>query len=116
MGFRSPFTNATNNSNFFGDNQRPDILADPTLGTKSIYKWVNTGDFEQPAPFTFGDVPRALPYLRARGTLNTDMTLQKCWVFGTKRRSCNCARNSIICLTARDSSLWGRPLGARSSE
>jgi Carboxypeptidase regulatory-like domain len=78
-GFPLAITNATNNTNSFGGNQRPNILGNPTLSNPSIYKWFNTADFAQPAPFTFGNAPRTLPYLRAQGTLNTDLTLQKYW-------------------------------------
>ncbi|MBV9226475.1 MAG: hypothetical protein JOY85_20770, partial [Acidobacteriaceae bacterium] len=45
----------------------------------SIYRWFNTDAFSQPAAFTFGDTPRTMGYLRAQGTINTDMTLQKYW-------------------------------------
>lgn len=78
-GFPLAITNATNNSNSFGGNQRPNVLTNPTLSSPSIYEWFNTAAFAQPAAFTFGDAPRTLPYLRAQGTLNTDMTLQKYW-------------------------------------
>ncbi len=78
-GFPLAITNATNYTNSFGGNQRPDIIANPNLPNHSIYDWFNTAAFVQPAPFTFGDAPRTLPYLRAQGTLNTDMTVEKYW-------------------------------------
>lgn len=78
-GFPLSVTNATNNSNSFGGNQRPNVLTNPTLSNPTIYEWFNTAAFAQPAPFTFGDAPRTLPYLRAQGTINFDMTLQKYW-------------------------------------
>ncbi len=78
-GFPLAVTNATNNTNSFGGGQRPNIIANPTLNNPSIYQWFNIADFAQPAPFTFGNAPRTLPYLRAQGTLNTDLTLQKYW-------------------------------------
>jgi hypothetical protein len=78
-GFPLTVTNATNNSNSFGGNQRPDVIANPNLKGNSIYEWFNTTAFAQPAPFTFGNAPRTLPYLRAQGTINTDLTLQKYW-------------------------------------
>ncbi len=78
-GFPLAVTNATNNSNSFGGGQRPNIIANPTLSHPSIYQWFNTADFAQPAPFTFGNASRTLNYLRAQGTLNTDLTLQKYW-------------------------------------
>ncbi len=78
-GFPLAITNATNNSNSFGGNQRPNVVGNPNLSNKSIYEYFNTAAFSQPAPFTFGDAPRTLPYLRAQGILNTDLTLQKYW-------------------------------------
>ncbi len=78
-GFPLAITNATNNSNSFGGNQRPNVVADPNLSKKSIYQYFNTAAFQQPAPFTFGNAPRTLPYLRSQGTLNSDLTLQKYW-------------------------------------
>ncbi len=78
-GFPLAVTNATNNTNSFGGNQRPNIVANPNISSPNIYEWFNTQAFAQPAPFTFGDVPRTMGYLRSQGTINTDMTLQKYW-------------------------------------
>jgi hypothetical protein len=78
-GFPLSITNATNNTNSFGGNQRPNVLGNPTINNPTIYQWFNTADFSQPAAFTFGDAPRTLGYLRSQGTINFDMTLQKYW-------------------------------------
>ncbi len=78
-GFPLSVQNATNNTNSFGGNQRPNILGNPTLSNPTIYQWFNVADFTQPAPFTFGNAPRTLGYLRAQGTINSDLTLQKYW-------------------------------------
>ena len=78
-GFPISVTDATNNTNSFGGNQRPNIVGNPNLSNKSIYNYFNTAAFAQPAPFTFGNAPRTMGYLRAQGTLNTDLTLQKYW-------------------------------------
>ncbi len=78
-GFPLAIVNATNNTNSYGGNQRPNIVADPNLKGNSIYKFFNTAAFAQPAPFTFGNAPRTLGYLRAQGTDSTDLTLQKYW-------------------------------------
>jgi hypothetical protein len=78
-GFPLSIKNATNNTNSLGGNQRPNIVANPNLSNPTIYEWFNTAAFAQPAPFTYGTAPRALSYLRAQGTLNFDMTLQKYW-------------------------------------
>ena len=76
-GFPLSVTDATNNTNSFGGNQRPNVDGNPTVGHPSIDQWFNTSAFSQPAPFTFGDTPRTMGYLRAQGTINADMTLQK---------------------------------------
>ena len=78
-GFPLTVTNATNNSNSFGGNQRPNITGSVGVSNPNIYEWFNTAAFAQPAPFTFGDAPRTLGYLRSQGTINTDATLQKYW-------------------------------------
>ncbi len=78
-GFPLSVTNATNNTGSFGGNQRPNIVANPNLSNPNIYEWFNTAAFAQPAAFTFGDAPRTLGYLRAQGTINSDVTLQKYW-------------------------------------
>jgi hypothetical protein len=78
-GFPLSVTDATNNTNSFGGNQRPNISSNPSLSNPSIYRWFNTNAFSQPSPFTFGDAPRTMGYLRAQGTINADITLQKYW-------------------------------------
>ena len=80
-GFPLSITDATNNTNSFGGNQRPNIVAQPSLSNnnQTIYQCFNTTAFAQPAPFTFGNLGRTLGYLRSQGTLNFDMTLQKYW-------------------------------------
>jgi hypothetical protein len=78
-GFPLAIINATNNTNSFGGNQRPNVLGNPAVNNPTIYQWFNTADFAQPAAFTFGDAPRTLGYLRSQGTINFDMTLQKYW-------------------------------------
>ncbi len=47
-------------------------LSDPT-----VYKWFNTAAFTQPSPYTFGNVGRLLPDVRADGVKNLDMSLLK---------------------------------------
>jgi hypothetical protein len=78
-GFPLSITNATNNTNSFGGGQRPNVVANPNLSNSNIYEWFNTAAFAQPAAFTFGNAPRTLGYLRAQGTINNDVTLQKYW-------------------------------------
>jgi hypothetical protein len=78
-GFPLSINSATNNTNSFGGNQRPNIVGDPTLANPTIYQWFNTAAFVQPPPFTFGNAPRTTGYIRAQGMINTDATLQKYW-------------------------------------
>lgn len=40
-------------------------------------KWFNTGAFQNPSDYTFGNVPRTLPRLRAPGTENFDFSIFK---------------------------------------
>jgi hypothetical protein len=78
-GFPLSVTDATNNTNSFGGNQRPNISGDPKVDHQTIDAWFNTQAFSQPAPFTFGNAPRTMGYLRSQGTINSDITLQKYW-------------------------------------
>jgi hypothetical protein len=78
-GFPLSITSATNNTNSFGGNQRPNIVGDPIVSTPTIYQWFNTAAFVQPPPFTFGNTPRTTGFIRAQGMINTDATLQKYW-------------------------------------
>lgn len=67
------------NSNMFGGNQRPDMIANPHLSHKTIDEWFNTAAFAPPAPYTFGNTPRFISNLRAPGFDNWDASLQKLW-------------------------------------
>ena len=78
-GFPLSISAATNNTNSFGGNQRPNLTGDPRLSNPTIDRWFNTGAFSQPPPFTFGNVPRTAPYLRSQGINNFDSTLEKHW-------------------------------------
>jgi hypothetical protein len=78
-GFPLSITAATNNTNSFGGNQRPNLIGNPGLSNPTIAEWFNISAFGQPAPFTFGNVPRTTAYIRAQGTINTDASLQKYW-------------------------------------
>ena len=79
-GFPLSITDATNNTNSFGGNQRPNVVGKSRpLVTRTFMSWFNINDFTQPAPFTFGNAPRTMGYLRSQGTINTDLTIQKYW-------------------------------------
>jgi hypothetical protein len=76
-GFPLAMTTVTNNTNSFGGGQRPNIIGDPHVANPTIDRWFNTAAFAQPAPFTFGDVPRTIPNLRAPGLVNFDSAVHK---------------------------------------
>jgi hypothetical protein len=48
-----------------------------SLSNPTVNKWFNTAAFTQPAPYTFGDVSRLLPNVRADGVKNLDLSLVK---------------------------------------
>jgi hypothetical protein len=76
-GFPLSMTTATNNTNSFGGGQRPNLVGDPHVSDATIDRWFNTSAFSQPAPFTFGNVARTMPDLRAPGIANVDATVQR---------------------------------------
>src|SRR5205814_3834416 len=78
-GFPLSISATTNNTNSLGGNQRPNLVGNPRLDHPVIDRWFNTDAFAQPPAFTFGNVPRTTPYLRAQGTNNFDSSLQKYW-------------------------------------
>jgi len=58
--------------------QRPtEVAGDPNINNKSLAHWFNTAIFSQPAPFTIGNAPRALPNARNPGYTDADMSLFK---------------------------------------
>jgi hypothetical protein len=84
-GFPLAITTATNNTNSFGGGQRPNLVGDPRISNPTIDRWFNIAAFAQPAAFTFGDVPRTMPNLRAPGIFNWDGTIQKNFHIGGDR-------------------------------
>ncbi len=58
-----------------GGPQRPDLVADPNAGPKSLGEWFNTAAFAQPARGTLGNSARA--NIRLPGLSNFDLTLGK---------------------------------------
>jgi len=69
----------TNNTNSFGGGQRPNLVGDPHVSNPTVDRWFNTDAFAQPDAFTFGNVPRYMPNLRAPGYNNWDLAIQKWW-------------------------------------
>jgi len=78
-GFPLSILALTNNTQSLGGNQRPNLVGNPQLDHSTPDRWFNVGAFAQPAPFTFGNVPRTMPNLPAHGTNNFDFSLQKYW-------------------------------------
>lgn len=78
-GFPLGIGTYNNNTNSFGGGQRPNLVGDPHVSNPTIDRWFNTDAFAQPAPFTFGNVPRYMPNLRAPGYHNWDLAIQKWW-------------------------------------
>lgn len=83
-GFPLGITAASNNLNNSGGAQRPNLVGNPKLSNPGIDEWFNTAAFAQPAPFTFGTVPRTMPSLRAPRYYNWDIAGEKYWYFGEK--------------------------------
>ena len=76
----APFTiiTAANTTNAFtAGSLRPNLLRNPNLpsGQQTLARWFDTGAFAAPAPFTFGNSPRA--GLRGDGLQSVDATLSK---------------------------------------
>jgi hypothetical protein len=66
---------------YASNTERPDYLGGPVYTSGSVSSRVNdyfnVNAFGLPAPFTYGDTGRLLPYLRAPGEVNLDMSLFK---------------------------------------
>jgi hypothetical protein len=67
---------------------RPNLVGDPALPSdqRSPARWFNTSAFVAPAPFTFGDTPRALSDPRGPGFASMDFSLSKNMSLGTSKR------------------------------
>lgn len=83
----------TNNTNIGTSSQR--ALSNGTSAAidhsgqttdQRMAKWFDPAVFSQPAAFTFGNVSRTLPDVRAPGTNITDLSLFKNTYFGKERR------------------------------
>jgi outer membrane receptor protein involved in Fe transport len=59
---------------------------DPHLDNPSVTKWFDTTVFSPAAPFTFGNVGRTTPQIRADGIRNMDLTISKNVPLGTRAR------------------------------
>jgi outer membrane receptor protein involved in Fe transport len=72
---------AVNNLFNYGGTQRPNSNGqDPTNSgpiSHRLNSYFNLSDFSPPGPYTFGNTPRLLPYLRAPGAANVDFSVFK---------------------------------------
>lgn len=57
--------------------QRPNLIGNPNSGNPTVNEWFNTSAFAEPTPYTFGNVPRTMPNLRAPGLYTWDLAVQK---------------------------------------
>ena len=66
---------------------RPDVVqgCDKT-GLRTTLEWFNTACFVDPAPYTFGDEPRADQTLRQDGIINFDFAIFKRTYFGPDQK------------------------------
>lgn len=78
-GFPLSISDANNLSYSDGGMQRPELVGNPHVANPTVQDWFNTSAFAQPAPFTFGNVGRFMPNLRAPGIYNWDLAVQKTW-------------------------------------
>jgi hypothetical protein len=75
-GAANTVTDQTNNCNCFsGGAQRPQVLMSPALPSseRNTYQWFNTGAFNQPAAYTFGDA--GVGIVRGPGLINLDFSV-----------------------------------------
>lgn len=91
-GFPLSISSLTNNTFSLGGGQRPNLVGDPHIANPTVDHWFNnttsspTAAFQQPPGFTFGNVGRYMPNLRAPGITNLDITIAKWWNFGERWR------------------------------
>jgi hypothetical protein len=85
-GFPLAIWASSNNTQSLGGFQRPNLVGDPHVANPTIDRWFNTDAFAQPPAFTFGNVPRTMPTLRAPGINNWDLAIQKWWNWKEKLR------------------------------
>jgi len=74
-GFPLAISGANNNSTANRPNFVPGV--NPKLKHPTRQEWFNTAAFTNPPIYTFGNVPRPLPKVRATGTTNVDLSLFK---------------------------------------
>lgn len=85
-GFPLSITEAAPSQLGWGANQRPNLVANPHISNPSVSEWFNIDAFATAAPYTFGDVPRYMPNLRAPGFKDWDLGIEKWWHWQEKLR------------------------------
>jgi hypothetical protein len=74
-------TTVTNTAYNYGTTQRPNyvggVIMTPGSISNNLNNYFNVNAFAIPAPYTYGDTGRLLPYLRAPGAAQLDMSLYK---------------------------------------
>ena len=103
---------ASNNTNIGTASQRPltnGTSARITGGTKDqrLLQWFDITTFSQPPAFTFGNVSRTLPDVRAPGTNITDLSIFKNTYFGPEQRLN--LQYRIEMFAAFNTPQWGTP-------
>lgn len=91
-GFPLALTTSQNNTHDMGGGSRPNFLpqACPNgyfisgSAESRLNRWFNTACFQQPAPFTFGNVSRTMPNLRQDSLTNWDFALFKNFGLGER--------------------------------
>jgi hypothetical protein len=69
---------AQDNTGLLTLGQRPtEAAGDPNIPNKTLDHYFNTSIFSQPAPFTIGNAPRALPNVRNPGYTDADLSVFK---------------------------------------
>jgi hypothetical protein len=100
----------TNSCNCFSaGSQRPNVVGNVSLSSRSTTEWFNTAAFAQPANFTFGN--EGVGVITAPGTINTDVSMIRS--FRITERSHLEARGEFFNTTNRTNlGLPGASLGA----
>ncbi len=95
-GFPISIGDSSNTTQSYGGGQRPNYnssasgcASGPALSGSPVSRlneWFNTSCFSQPAPFTFGNVPRVEPNIRWDGLFNFDVAAVKNTSWGADGR------------------------------
>jgi Carboxypeptidase regulatory-like domain len=76
-----PISVAGNDISSYGGTPRPDVIANPRLGKRTIHEWFNTGAFAYAPYGSFGTSPRYFSTLRGPDYVDWDIGIMKTWTF-----------------------------------